>query len=142
VDGYTTSGGVTSGGTYTTSGFIATGTAGGIFRYGSTAEARLGETTGGNVSAGRFTQGSYVGLLGTASAAVKASYSTTQVVSLGTSSYAVDITAGSMRYNGVILDSPPASANYYLNGNGDWGNLLYLAYRRKGGNLGRIGQAR
>jgi hypothetical protein len=124
--GYTTSGGVTSGGTYTTSGFIATGTAGGIFRYGSTAEARLGETTGGNVSAGRFTQGSYVGLLGTASAAVKASYSTTQVVSLGTSSYAVDITAGSMRYNGVILDSPPASANYYLNGNGDWGNLLYL----------------
>jgi hypothetical protein len=124
--GYTTSGGVTSGGTYATTGFIATGTAGGIFRYGSTAEARLGETTGGNVSAGRFTQGSYVGLLGTASAAVKASYSTTQVVSLGTSSYAVDITAGSMRYNGVILDSPPASANYYLNGNGDWKNLLYL----------------
>lgn len=124
--GYTTSGGVTSGGTYTTSGFIATGTAGGIFRYGSTAEVRLGETTGGNVSAGRFTQGSYVGLLGTASAAVKASYSTTQVVSLGTSSYAVDITAGSMRYNGVILDSPPASANFYLNGNGHWGNLLYL----------------
>ena len=124
--GHTTTGGVTSGGTYTTYGFIATGTAGGIFRYGSTAEARLGETTGGNVSAGRFTQGSYVGLLGTASAAVKASYSTTQVVSLGTSSYAVDITAGSMRYNGVILDSPPASANYYLNGNGDWKNLLHL----------------
>lgn len=125
--GYTTSGGVTSGGTYTTSGFIATGTAGGIFRYGSTAEVRLGETTGGNVSAGRFTQGSYVGLLGTASAAVKASYSTTQVVSLGTSSYAVDITAGSMRYNGVILDSPPASANFYLNGNGDWATLLKVA---------------
>ena len=124
--GYTTSGGVTSGGTYATQGFVATGTAGGIFRYGSTAEARLGETTGGNVSAGRFTQGSYVGLLGTASAAVKASYSTTQVVSLGTSSYAVDITAGSMRYNGVILDPPPASANYYLNANGDWKNLLYL----------------
>jgi hypothetical protein len=118
--GYTTSGGVTSGGTYSTSGFIGTGTAGGIFRYGSTAEARLGETTGGAVAAGRFTQGSYVGLLGTASAAVKASYSTTTAVSLGTSTYAVDVTAGLMRYRGMELDAPPATADYYLNGNGDW----------------------
>jgi hypothetical protein len=121
--GYTTSGGVTSGGTYTTSGFIATGTAGGIFRYGSTAEARLGETTGGNVSAGRFTQGSYVGLLGTASAAVRAAYSTTQVVSLGTSTHAIDITAGDFKYGIITIAAPPNSYSY-LDGTGNWRDLV------------------
>lgn len=126
--GYSTSGGVTTGGYYTTQSFLNTGNNAGIFRkLTSSGTVTTSEAVLGNANyAGQLTYGNYQAKIGTASEAVRAAYSTTQVVSLGTSSYAVDITAGSMRYNGVILDSPPASANYYLNGNGDWKNLLYL----------------
>ena len=121
--GYTTSGGVTSGGTYTTSGFIATGTAGGIFRYGSTAEARLGEITSGSVSAGRFSQGSYLARLGTSAEAVRAAYSTTQVVYLGTAANAIDITAGTFKYGSIVIAAPPNSYSY-LDGTGNWRDLV------------------
>jgi hypothetical protein len=121
--GHTTTGGVTSGGTYTTYGFIATGTAGGIFRYGSTAEARLGEITSGSVSAGRFSQGSYLARLGTSAEAVKAAYSTTQVVSLGTSAHAIDITAGDFKYGSITIAAPPNSYSY-LDGTGTWRDVF------------------
>lgn len=120
--GYTTSGGVTSGGTYATQGFIATGTAGGIFRYSSTAEARLGETTGGSVSAGRFSQGSYTCILASAAEAAKAAYSTTQVVYLGTAANAIDITAGTFKYGSITIAAPPNSYSY-LDGTGTWRDL-------------------
>lgn len=120
--GYTTSGGVTSGGTYATQGYIATGTAGGIFRYGSTAEARLGEITSGSVSAGRFSQGSYTCILASAAEAAKAAYSTTQVVYLGTSTHAIDITAGDFKYGSITIAAPPNSYSY-LDGTGTWRDL-------------------
>jgi hypothetical protein len=120
--GYTTTGGVTSGGTYTTYGFIATGTAGGIFRYSSTAEARLGEITSGSVSAGRFSQGSYTCILASAAEAAKAAYSTTQVVYLGTAANAIDITAGTFKYGSIVIAAPPNSYSY-LDGTGTWRDL-------------------
>lgn len=120
--GYTTSGGVTSGGTYATQGFVATGTAGGIFRYSSTAEARLGEITSGSVSAGRFSQGSYTCILASASEAAKAAYSTTQVVYLGTAANAIDITAGTFKYGSIVIAAPPNSYSY-LDGTGTWRDL-------------------
>lgn len=120
--GYTTSGGVTSGGTYATQGFVATGTAGGIFRYGSTAEARLGEITSGSVSAGRFSQGSYTCILASAAEAAKAAYSTTQVVYLGTAANAIDITAGTFKYGSIVIAAPPNSYSY-LDGTGTWRDL-------------------
>ena len=120
--GYTTSGGVTSGGTYATQGFVATGTAGGIFRYSSTAEARLGEITSGSVSAGRFSQGSYTCILASAAEAAKAAYSTTQVVYLGTSTHAIDITAGDFKYGSITIAAPPNSYSY-LDGTGTWRDL-------------------
>jgi len=178
--GYTTSGGVTTGGTYATTGFIATGTAGGIFRYGSTTEALLGKST----AAGVFTQGSYVGTLGASSYAAEFKYGTTtnakfgntstagtfsqgtyyatmsgasyagyfdyndtyrgklgtssyagrfvagasgaetRVVSLADSNYALNIEAGTLRYQSVTIAAPP-NGNYYLNGDGAW-KQLYL----------------
>jgi hypothetical protein len=120
--GHTTTGGVTSGGTYTTYGFIATGTAGGIFRYSSTAEARLGEITSGSVSAGRFSQGSYTCILASAAEAAKAAYSTTQVVYLGTAANAIDITAGTFKYGSIVIAAPPNSYSY-LDGTGTWRDL-------------------
>ena len=120
--GYTTSGGVTSGGTYATQGFVATGTAGGIFRYSSTAEARLGEITSGSVSAGRFSQGSYTCILASAAEAAKAAYSTTQVVYLGTAANAIDITAGTFKYGSIVIAAPPNSYSY-LDGTGTWRDL-------------------
>ena len=120
--GYTTSGGVTSGGTYATQGFVATGTAGGIFRYSSTAEARLGEITSGSVSAGRFSQGSYTCILASAAEAAKAAYSTTQVVYLGTAANAIDITAGTFKYGSITITAPPNSYSY-LDGTGTWRDL-------------------
>jgi hypothetical protein len=120
--GHTTTGGVTGGGTYTTYGFIATGTAGGIFRYSSTAEARLGEITSGSVSAGRFSQGSYTCILASAAEAAKAAYSTTQVVYLGTAANAIDITAGTFKYGSIVIAAPPNSYSY-LDGTGTWRDL-------------------
>jgi len=88
--GYTTSGGVTTGGTYATTGFIATGTAGGIFRYGSTTEALLGKST----AAGIFTQGSYVGTLGASSYAAEFKYGTTTNAKFGNTSTAGTFSQG------------------------------------------------
>lgn len=176
--GYTTSGGVTTGGTYATTGFIATGTAGGIFRYGSTTEALLGKST----AAGIFTQGSYVGTLGASSYAAEFKYGTTtnakfgntatagtfsqgtyyatmssasyagyfdynntfraklgtssyagrfgagtagadtRAVSLADGSYAVNIEAGTLRYQSVTINAPPNDTDY-LNGDGTWKHM-------------------
>lgn len=176
--GYTTSGGVTTGGTYATTGFIATGTAGGIFRYGSTTEALLGKST----AAGIFTQGSYVGTLGASSYAAEFKYGTTtnakfgntstagtfsqgtyyatmssasyagyfdynntfraklgtssyagrfvagasgaetRVVSLADANYALNIEAGTLRYQSVTINAPPNDTDY-LNGDGTWKHM-------------------
>ncbi len=176
--GYTTSGGVTTGGTYATTGFIATGTAGGIFRYGSTTEALLGKST----AAGIFTQGSYVGTLGASSYAAEFKYGTTtnakfgntstagtfsqgsyyatmsgasyagyfdyndtyrgklgtssyagrfvagasgaetRVVALADANYALNIEAGTLRYQSVTINAPPNDTDY-LNGDGTWKHM-------------------
>jgi hypothetical protein len=55
-------------------------------------------------------------------AAVRAAYSTTQVVSLGTSTHAIDITAGDFKYGAITIAAPPNSYSY-LDGTGTWRDL-------------------
>jgi hypothetical protein len=118
--GYTTSGGVTIGRHYTTSGFIATGTAPASSATGLRAEARLGETT---VRAMRTMPGALRRAVTRPRSArhpkrCKAAYSTTQVVSLGTSTHAIDITAGDLSTGPSGLIAAPPNSYSYLDGTG------------------------
>ena len=115
--GHTTTGGVTSGGTYTTYGFIATGTAGGIFRYGTTTEARLGTSA----YAGKFAYGAdFDAVLGDAtnSIAVRAragaSGAYTRSVSLCDPNYALYVDHGSTRVQGFGCNNATPQGAYAL----------------------------
>jgi hypothetical protein len=122
--GYSTSGGVTTGGYYTTQSFLNTGNNAGIFRkLTSSGTVTTSEAVLGNANyAGQLTYGNYQAKIGTASEAVRAAYSTTQVVSLGTSTHAIDITAGTMKYGAITIAAPPNSYSY-LDGTGTWRDL-------------------
>jgi hypothetical protein len=122
--GYSTSGGVTTGGYYTTQSFLNTGNNAGIFRkLTSSGTVITSEAVLGNANyAGQLTYGNYQAKIGTASEAVRAAYSTTQVVSLGTSTHAIDITAGDFKYGAITIDAPPNSYSY-LDGTGTWRDL-------------------
>jgi len=122
--GYSTSGGVTTGGYYTTQSFLNTGNNAGIFRkLTSSGTVTTSEAVLGNANyAGQLTYGNYQAKIGTASEAVRAAYSTTQVVSLGTSTHAIDITAGDFKYGSITIAAPPNSYSY-LDGTGTWRDL-------------------
>jgi hypothetical protein len=122
--GYSTSGGVTTGGYYTTQSFLNTGNNAGIFRkLTSSGTVITSEAVLGNANyAGQLTYGNYQAKIGTASEAVRAAYSTTQVVSLGTSTHAIDITAGDFKYGAITIAAPPNSYSY-LDGTGTWRDL-------------------
>jgi hypothetical protein len=123
--GYSTSGGVTTGGYYTTQSFLNTGNNAGIFRkLTSSGTVITSEAVLGNANyAGQLTYGNYQAKIGTASEAVRAAYSTTQVVSLGTSTHAIDITAGDFKYGAITIAAPPNSYSY-LDGTGTWRDLV------------------
>ena len=123
--GYSTSGGVTTGGYYTTQSFLNTGNNAGIFRkLTSSGTVTTSEAVLGNANyAGQLTYGNYQAKIGTASEAVRAAYSTTQVVSLGTSTHAIDITAGDFKYGSITIAAPPNSYSY-LDGTGTWRDLV------------------
>jgi hypothetical protein len=115
--GHTTTGGVTSGGTYTTYGFIATGTAGGIFQYGTTTEARLGTSA----YAGKFSYStSYDAVLGDAtnSIAVRAragvSGAYTRSVSLCDPNYALYVDNGATRVQYFACNNATPQGAYAL----------------------------
>jgi hypothetical protein len=115
--GHTTTGGVTRGGTYTTYGFIATGTAGGIFQYGTTTEARLGTSA----YAGKFSYStSYDAVLGDAtnSIAVRAragvSGAYTRSVSLCDPNYALYVDNGATRVQYFACNNATPQGAYAL----------------------------
>jgi hypothetical protein len=88
----------------------------------SSKRALVKSRAGQCVSAGRFSHGNYTCILASASEAAKAAYSTTQVVYLGTSANAIDITAGTFQVR-VHHHRRAAQQYSYLDGTGTWRDL-------------------